>query len=158
MEGNQNDLEWLFRTFDRMHRNCIRSEFQKRGIQEASHPSVLFALRYDMKDMKASQKELGDFVGISPPTVAISIKRMVKADLVRKVADERDLRRNIITLTPKGVEFVEECANAFDNIDRGMFAGFSEMEQEQLKAWYIRMIRNLESMGAQPPAQLRGGR
>ncbi len=155
MEYNRNDLEWLFRTFDRMRHNCIKAEFENRSLLEASHPLILFTLRYEMKDMTASQKEIGDAIGISPPTVAISIKRMEKTGLVHKVSDETDLRRNLITLTEKGMNLVEECSLAFNKIARGMFEGFSETERAQLKEFYIRMIQNLESMGVQSPAQLK---
>lgn len=105
--------------------------------------------------MKASQKELGDAIGISPPTVAISVKRMEKAGLLCKISDEKDLRRNVITLTKKGVEYIEECLSIFDKTDRSVFDGFSELEREQLKRFYLRMIKNLETMGARLPNQLK---
>ncbi|MCR4431741.1 MAG: MarR family transcriptional regulator [Tepidanaerobacteraceae bacterium] len=155
MEYDPNALEWLFRTFERMHHNCIKSEFARRGLSEASHPAILFSLKYEVRNMAASQKDIAQMLGISPPTVAISLKRMEKAGLVRKIVDENDLRRNLITLTDKGLQLLEECENTFYEIDRNIFNGFSDEEREQLKKFYIRMIYNLESMGVQPPAQLK---
>mgnify|MGYP000854515500 CR=1 FL=1 len=155
MECDQNNLEWLFRTFDRMHHNYLKSTLEKHGLREATHPHILVTLRYKTKDMKASQKELGDAIGISPPTVAISVKRMEKAGLLCKVPDERDLRRNVITLTKKGMSYIEECSGIFDKIDKGVFEGFSELEREQLKRFYLRMIKNLEAMGARLPILLK---
>lgn len=154
VEYEQNNLEWLLRIFDRMHHNCLKSALEKHGLREVTQPHILFTL-HKIKGMKASQKELGDAIGISPPTVAISVKRMEKAGLLCKVSDERDLRRNVITLTKKGVEYIEECSSIFDKIDRGIFEGFSELEREQLKKFYLRMIKNLETMGARLPNQLK---
>lgn len=155
MKYTQDDLEWLFRTLDRMFHNCIKSMFEKKGIVGASNPHILFTLRFNMKDMKATQKELGDMIGISPATVAISIKRMEKAGILCKISDKKDLRRNIITLTQKGVEIADECSAAFGEIDKEMFKGFSQDERDQLKQFYLRMIGNLKSMGAQLPLYLR---
>jgi DNA-binding MarR family transcriptional regulator len=151
------EIEWLFRTLDRMRHKCIRHEFEKRGLTEASHPPILFKLRYEMKDKKATQKEIADAIGISPPTVAVSIKRMEKAGLVRKLPDKTDLRQNIIELTSKGDKLLEECKSAFEKIDQKMFEGFSEQEIIQLKDFYIRLIRNLEEMYKQQAAGTKKG-
>ena len=81
---------------------------------------------------------------------------MEKAGLLAKSADKDDSRRNCITLTPKGEKLVTECKEAFDDIDRRMFEGFSEQDKRKMRSYYIRMIRNLEAMGAQVPANLKG--
>jgi DNA-binding MarR family transcriptional regulator len=155
MEHDQNALEWLFRTLDRMHHNCMKAEFDKRGLSEASHPAILFVLKHEIEDTSASQKEIADLIGISPVTVAISIKRMERSGLIRKVADPNDLRRNLITITEKGLKLTTECEKAIDDIDVGMFKGFSSEECRSLKTFYIKMIHNMESMGVQIPAKLK---
>ena len=156
MKYDYNDLESLFRAISHMYHNCIRKEFEKREINHANHPPILFILKHESGNI-ASQKDIADKLGISPPTVAISIKRMVKVGLLQKVADESDLRRNFITLTEKGKRLVEESELVFDTIDQGMFRGFSQDDREQLKSTYLRIISNLEIMGAQPPEFLKKG-
>jgi DNA-binding MarR family transcriptional regulator len=150
----QQDIKWLLRTFDRMHKNCIDAELKERGLSEVSHPLILFVLHEELKDMTASQKEIGDAIGICPSTVAISVKRMEKSGLVRKVTNEYDLRCNDITLTEKGIKSFEECSTAIDKIDKNLLNGFSKEEHDQLKKFYVRMIENLESMGAKAPSHL----
>ncbi|HPF17210.1 MAG TPA: MarR family winged helix-turn-helix transcriptional regulator [Thermotogota bacterium] len=149
-----NQMQWLLRIYSRMHRNVLTQKEEKNGLSEASHPAILFILRYDMKEMKASQKEIADEIGISPSTVAISIKRMEKAGLLKKVQDKDDLRKNLITLTEKGLEFTNRLHDISEEVDQGIFSGFSEDELEELKGYYKRMIRNLERMGAKTPAFL----
>lgn len=149
-----NQMQWLLRTYSRMHHNVLTHKEEKNGLSEASHPVILFVLRYDMQDMKASQKEIADEIGISPSTVAISLKRMEKAGLLKKVQDKDDLRKNLITLTEKGLEFTNRLHVISVEVDQGIFAEFSEAELEQLKGYYKRMIRNLEGMGAKTPAFL----
>ncbi len=43
---------------------------------------------------------------------------------------------------------------AFDDMDQRMLEGFSDKERGVLRFMYIRMIRNLEAMGAQCPSDL----
>ncbi len=155
MEQDQSALEWLFRILDRMHHNCMKAEFNKRGLSEASHPAILFVLKHEINDTLASQKEIADLIGISPATVAISIKRMERSGLIQKVADPNDLRRNLITITEKGLTLLAECEKAIDDIDVGMFKGFSSEERQLLKTFYMKMIHNLQTMGAQIPAKLK---
>ena len=154
MEYDGYSLETLFRTFFHMRMSCVKKEFEKKGISPAGNPRILFMLRHESENMVASQKEIADRLGISAPTVAISIKRMEKEGLVHKVADETDLRRNLITLTKSGHRFVDESKAVFEAVDKGMFRGLSRQDQEQLRTLFLRIISNLETMGAEPPEEL----
>jgi DNA-binding MarR family transcriptional regulator len=131
-------------------------EFELRGLSKATHPFLLFALNAQGPGESLSQKEIAEKLGVAPPTAAVSIQRMERAGLLAKKADREDSRRNCITLTPKGARLVTECKEAFEDIDRKMFEGFSEQDKKKMRAYYIRMIRNLEAMGAQVPAELKG--
>lgn len=158
MEYNTNNLEWFFRTLSRMHHNSIKTEMRKRGLKEASQPQILFLLMNQADEDGISQKRIADIIGITPSTVAISIKRMEKSGLVQKIADPNDLRYNHVKLTPKGRGFLDECINAFNAIDAKMFDGFSENDRDHLKTFFKCMIKNLESMGAQPPESMKGAK
>lgn len=156
MGYDTDNLEWFFRTLSRMHHNSIKAEMNKRGLKEASQPQILFLLKDQDEGMGVSQKEIADAVGISASTVATSVKRMEKSGLLQKIADQNDLRYNHVKLTIKGRQLLNECVCAFDAIDTGMFEGFSEDDRNQLKASFTHMIKNLEAMGAQPPASIKG--
>lgn len=151
MHYNGYNLEALFRTFFHMYMSCVKKEFRKRGLNPAGNPGILFMLRGNSENMAASQKEIADRLGISAPTVAVSIKRMDKAGLVHKVADETDLRRNLITLTESGRNFVDGSKDVFEIIDAAIFRGLSMQDREQLRTLFLRIITNLEGMGARPP-------
>jgi DNA-binding MarR family transcriptional regulator len=144
--------EWLFRIVDRMHHSMLNQEFERRKLSAASQPLMLFILEDEGPGGSLSQKKLAERLGVSQPTVAVSIRRMEAAGLLGKVADGEDLRRNLITLSPKGSRLVRDCKAAFDDIDKRMFEGFSVKEREELRSYYLRIIENLEAMGAQRPA------
>ena len=150
--------EWLFKICGRMHHAMICRELERRKLGEASHPLMLFLLRDAGEGASLSQREIAIKLGVKAPTAAVSIRRMERAGLLRKVADEEDLRKNRITLTAKGSRLVRECRSTFDEIDRRMFEGLSEGDRDVMKRYYLKMIRNLEGMGAQCPADLKGRR
>ena len=149
--SRENDLEWMVRTIGRMHFERIRSEMASRGLAEVSHPRILFMLLHHPDRVYSSQKEIAEFLGVRPATVAVSLRRMEAHGLLRKVQDEQDLRRNHIVLTEKGRERFEGCVAAFKEIDLGMFRGFSQEEREILGGYYRRMRDNLVDMGANAP-------
>ena len=41
----------------------------------------------------------------------------------------------MVTLTEKGLKFVDESMTVFEAIDEGMLRGLSQLEQEKLKAF-----------------------
>jgi DNA-binding MarR family transcriptional regulator len=152
LDFDANSLEWLFRVLNRMHLYYIDKEMEKRNLGFAGFPPILFVLSHEMKGKPASQKELADFLGIRPSSVAIAVKRMEQAGLVERVADENDLRRNIVTITKPGEKLVRDSMKVFDEADRKMYDGFSEEEKEQLKQFFTRIIQNLENLGVHSPA------
>jgi len=151
MDDEALSLEWLYRICDRMHHSMLMQELDRRNLSGASHPPLLFLLA-DAQPAAPTQAEIARGLGVSPPTAAVSIRRMERSGLLRKAADGADLRRNRITLTPKGRRTVRECRAAFDVLDRRMFEGFTDGELGTLRSYYGRMIRNLEAMGAKRPA------
>lgn len=118
-------------------------------IHKSVPPGVYFGqppiLEYLSKNESCTQKELADHLSVSPPSVAMSIKRMQKAGLVDKSADSSDLRYNRISLTEKGREMSVCCQKEFHKIDSRMFEGFSEPEIEQLCGYITRMTNNLNT-------------
>jgi DNA-binding MarR family transcriptional regulator len=145
-------LQLAFRAVLKMHRRCLRKEMDRRGLAEVGQPGILFMLRNHESGEDWDQKQYSEALGVSPATVAVSIKRMERAGLLSKVADPQDLRRNHLVITEKGLRLADDCIQAFQHVDVGTFKGFSEEERKQLEGYYRRMVRNLMGLGAQPPA------
>lgn len=147
----EHELEWMVRLVGRMHFERVRAEMAARGLEDVSHPRLLFLLLDQSDRTFSSQKELADFLGVRSASVAVSLKRMESHGLLRRIPDEQDSRRNRIVLTEKGRERILGCIAAFKELDTGMFRGFSGEEREQLTLYYRRIIQNLVDMGANPP-------
>ncbi len=139
MEKNLRDIIFQFSTLSCLHRYYISKVANSMGVYRGQ-PQIM---DYLIKNGEATQRELADYLHVSPASVAVSIKRMAKAGLLEKTADENDLRFNKIKITPKGVEIERACRAEFDKIDRRMFNGFSEEELEQFASFLKRINENL---------------
>lgn len=100
-------------------------------------------LKYVVDHPGCTQKEIADFLRITPASVALSTKRLSRSGFLKKEGDDRNLRCNRLTVTRQGREMIEQCRRVFDQIDERTFAGFSEAEKETLNDFLDRMNRNL---------------
>jgi DNA-binding MarR family transcriptional regulator len=151
----EDTLQMLFRAVLKMHKRCVQKEMDRRGLTKVGQPIILFMLRNHESGEDWDQKQYSEALGVSPATVAVSIKRMERAGLLSKVADPQDLRRNHLVITEQGLQLVDDCIRAFQHVDEGTFRGFSPAERTQLTQYYHRMVRNLKELGAQPPKFLK---
>lgn len=126
----------------RRHHRVVESNLEGTGIHRAQH-RVLMTLS---ERKFASQVELANYLGVSPATVAISLKSLKKADLVVKTAKEEDNRVNFVELTDEGRKIVEESCEFIDKLDYEMYQGFSPEELEQLCNYCNRIYKNMECM------------
>ena len=124
-----------------LHRIYIHREASKNGIYFGQLPILEYVESHD----QCTQCEIADFMKVSPPSIATSVKRMQKTGLLEKAMDKSDLRYNRITITKKGKELSHRCREDFDKVNAQLFAGFNEQECEQLCTYFDRMIANLST-------------
>lgn len=99
-----------------------------------------------------SQKFLSDRLLVSPASIALSIKRLVKAGMIHKETDENNLRCNRIYSTEKGRRTRDEAYEIHMEIHRKTFDGFSPEEKACLESYFDRIIENLGGRSASLPA------
>jgi len=124
-----------------LHRIYIHKQASKDGLYFGQLP----ILEYVEEHNGCTQRELSDFMQVSPPSIAMSIKRMQKTGLLEKAMDGSDLRYNRISITKKGREISDKCRKDFNEVDKQLFQGFNEQECEQLCGYFDRMIANLST-------------
>lgn len=138
----ENDLREIIRQFDLLscvHRYYISKIAGKFGVYRGQPPIMDYLTVHG----ESTQRDIAEALHISPASVAVSVKRMVKAGLLEKTADEHDLRFNKIKITALGAERNRACRAAFDEIDGRMFQDFSQEELDQLAQYLKRMCENL---------------
>jgi DNA-binding MarR family transcriptional regulator len=139
-------LQWLFHDMHKAHMHAARAILMKYGFKDPGQTRVLEALeRYGKDGVFATQKQLADILRISPSTLTATLKYLEKQGYVEKQPDEKDLRRNHIALTPKGLETAHLIHDEMHSVDRAMFSGFSEQEQVVAADIFRRVIKNLRA-------------
>lgn len=130
----------IFHRYHCNHRNVVDSRFREKGIYFGQPP----ILKYLSENENSTQKEIADYLHISAPSVATSLKRMEEAGLVVRLENKKDARKNTLKLTKKGRELVEYADNMFLYIDDVTYKGFSEEELDMLVSFLERMNNNLK--------------
>ena len=129
----------IFHSYHYNHRNIVDARFREKGIYYGQPP----ILKYLSENKNATQKEIADFLHVSAPSIATSLKRMEESGLVVRVENKKDARRNSVKLTKKGKELVEYADNMFLRIDDIAYKGFTEEEMDILIQFLARMNNNI---------------
>ncbi|MGN0519768.1 MAG: MarR family winged helix-turn-helix transcriptional regulator [Candidatus Fimenecus sp.] len=129
------DLEWC-------RHYVTRRALKDSGVYFGQPP----ILDYLAKNGTGTQNEIAKALHVSPASVSVSLRRMQKAGLIEKAADETDLRCNRMSLTEKGNEQHEYIHGCFEEIDRRLYADFSAAELETLEQMLTRLCDNLMTM------------
>ncbi len=128
-----------FHAYHCNHRNIVDARFREKGIYFGQPP----ILKYLSEHNDATQKEIAEFLHISPPSVATSLKRMEESGLVVRLENKKDARRNTVKLTKKGKELQDFAENTFMRIDDIAYKGFTEEEMDLMVNFIERMNTNL---------------
>ena len=131
-----------FQAVARARKQLMLTELAGRGLGDLGNPVLLFLLQ-EREGQVSSQRELSDAMHISPASVAVSLKSLERGGYVEKLPGKADQRRKEVRLTSKGRAALETCFQVFQEVDRRMFGGFTPEEMTQVRAFQLRMLRNL---------------
>lgn len=139
----------LFHQLLRAHHNATTAALNALGLRDIGSPRLLWELSTYPDDpaQAPTQKELADRLHSAPPTVAASLKVLERQGYVARRTDEKDTRRNRISITPKGRDAIAQGMDAFSQVDAHLFQGFSPEEREQVRQFHLRMLANLYQIG-----------
>lgn len=134
--------------YQTVHKLCKVSMLHRYRISKALSGLNIYRgqpeiLAYLLVHGDCSQKELAAHIGVSPASVATSIKRMCKAGFVERTEDENDRRINRLRITEKGRQVHEAGKNECGKTDAEMFRGFSREEILTLESMLTRIAENL---------------
>ncbi len=139
--------EWAFRRLIHAHHTAHAAVFDRLGLKQVGQPMILFELADARdKEQRLTQRELADGLHRSPSTITISINSLEKLGYIRRVADEKDKRRNYVEISDEGLLIAEKCRRAFDDLDSAMFEGLSPEQKNDLTALFNNISANLYSL------------
>lgn len=130
---------------ERMHRiNLINRILVYRAIKEENIYFGQFPLLNCVNQYPGiTQREIARKLGVSPPSITNSVKRMEKNGLLMKRENQTDLRCSQISLTQKGKKVLEVCESKIDKVDASLFLNFTEEELTALNEFMARILDNL---------------
>ena len=133
----------------RAHHNACTASLGRRGLRDVCSPRLLLELFHwpDASEQAPTQKELADRLHCAPPTIAASLKVLERQGYVERRTDEKDSRRNRISITRKGREAICTAMDEFRKVDEHMYHGFSPEERAMVYGFHRRMLENLYQIG-----------
>lgn len=88
-----------------------------------------------------SQGELGAAIGMEAPNVHGLILRLIKKDIVARARDPRDPRRNVVSLTPQGLQLAMSLPERARGAEEQTLEALSQVERARLVALLERILK-----------------
>ena len=142
MEADVQELARKFRQMNMQHHRTLDHAVAKTGVYRGQHHMLMTIHRNRM----CSQKELAQWMDISPAAVAVSLKKLEKDGYVRRIVDDADNRRHKIDLTEQGEQVVLQSYALFQAVDGKMFACCTEEERKIFSSCLDKMYESLREM------------
>lgn len=141
MELSLYDITKRMNRLNVLHRIYITRAANEAGVFFGQPPILDYVLEHD----GCSQTDLAEALKVSAPSIATSVKRMLKTGLLQRTRSGSDSRANLISITDLGKSRLMECRESFESVNRQMFSGFSPEELEIFNGYLLRMSTNIAS-------------
>ena len=126
---------WLLSRANARSQAILSEAFAGEGLR-GYHFRVLAALD---QHGPSSQADLGRHTGIDRSDIVATVNDLVDAGLAQRKRDPRDARRNLVTVTKRGVRTLERLDAVVDEVQRRMLAPLTPSERKTL----VRLLAKL---------------
>ena len=133
-------IEMMIRT-DHKHRMLIDSCVRDIGIPHTQHRILMHLAKHKKLP---SQKELAEFLNITPAAVTGALKKIEKGGYIERTLGH-DNRYNEISITEKGKALVELTRDSFSRTDMSLFEDFTEEELDCYIFCLEKMQKNMKN-------------
>ncbi|MDN5337185.1 MAG: hypothetical protein PWQ20_255 [Thermotogaceae bacterium] len=137
---NENSLLFLLFKIQKLLFTKSNELFEKINLHPGQ-PPLLFILH---NHEGITQKELAEKLNVTPPTVAVMLRRMEKYELIEKKHDKNDRRIYRVYLSKKGREMIKELHKIFKELEIVVFENFDNEEKETLRNFLNKVVSNIE--------------
>lgn len=111
----------------------------------ATKYDVLFALKNQNHGKGLSQVKLATHLIVTPGNITKMLDSLANAGLVTRVVNPTSRRENIIKITPKGLDFIEEVWPGYDKLLAEIFQTLPEEHHAPLDAALKQWLTNLKN-------------
>lgn len=119
------------------------------GITPADFP-VLATLRRAPSPHRLTHGQLAEELGLTPGSITPRIDHLLKTGLVSRHTDEADGRVRWASLTPRGLDVVNEVIPKHLQMEARLLSGIDAECRDRLASDLSALLASLEAAGAQP--------
>lgn len=105
-----------------------------------SQAGILFILK---SHGRLSQRQLAEKIGITPPSMTVTLRKLEELGLVQKEPDEKDQRIVRIRLSGAGEECIEKLRSIMEEMEEILYQGFSVEERLLFRRLILAMRKNM---------------
>jgi MarR family transcriptional regulator, organic hydroperoxide resistance regulator len=145
--GMNTDVNSSMSLLSRIHSDT--ADFLTRRLTEnglphfaSSHGFILFQL--SLQD-SLPMKELSQRINRDKSTTTVLVRKLEQEGFIKSEANSEDARSKFISLTEKGRKYNELTADLSDELLKTFYRGFSELEQQQVCNFLVRIADNFEN-------------
>ena len=132
---------------NRLLSQTLATRFQAAGIDmTAEQWGAILVLR---NGDATTQGEIGQQLCLEKSSVSRLLNGLERRGWIERTRDSKDSRQKRVTLTPRVLETMEDCANIARSILREAQHGTTEEEQSACQSFLLRIIGNLNVMSKQ---------
>lgn len=133
------------RVFIVMHQLMHLSRYQAvRRMEDMelnpSQAGILFILN---NQGRLSQRQLAEKIGITPPSMTVTLRKLEERGFITKEPDERDQRILRICLSEAGKECIEKIKSIMKDMEELLYRGFSVEERLLFQRLLLEMRENM---------------
>ena len=126
---------WLLSASALVGDRLVNEALATEGVRKY-HFRVLVALEHDGP---LSQADLGRRLAIDRSDMAAVAAELEQRDFIARTRDDRDRRRNVVTITAAGAEALARMDAAIDTAQTALLAPLTKQEREQLTRLLARL-------------------
>ena len=127
---------WLAGQGARRAQRLVGGELAREGVRR-QHFTVLAALS---EQGPASQADLGRRLWIDRSDLHAIVTELERDGLIRRVRDDRDRRRNIVALTPRGGRLLQRLGRRVEAAQDALLEPLSASERDELRRLLAKLV------------------
>jgi len=140
------ELVTLYRDAVHTYSHMVLRNVENTGVSHSQHQT----LQYIYMNSGCSQKDIANAQHISSAAAAVNLQRMERDGLISRVTDSVDNRRNVLTLTQKGLDLASGSTKLFEAFEELTVRGISDHEADILYKTMEKLLRNMQRVEANP--------
>lgn len=137
----ETDVAWLMKDVESAKLIILGENLSHYGLH-VGQPRLLHLIK---TNPGSTQNQIAKMLRVSPSSLSMSIKRLEKQGLVKRLTPDNDQRRNELYLTGEGERVSKACKDVVLDMHDHLLSGFDEAEKIALKSYLIRMLENAEA-------------